>query len=136
MTLARRGGKTEILVTLFDFTYYTIHYTTQYTPVQYTPVQYTPVQYTPVQYTPVQYTAIHYTVWFPPRPLQALDMLAKDPKPIEEIIQGHLQVSNTLSPNTNSTELIQDTNCMPSQLYQFITQLITVHLAILFEIAI
>ena len=122
MTLARRGGgKTDILVTLFDFTYYTIHYTTQYTPVQ---------------YTPVQYTAIHYTVWFPPRPLQALDMLAKDPKPIEEIIQEHLQVSNTLSPNTNSTELIQDTNCMPSQLYQFITQLITVHLAILFEIAI
>lgn len=101
MTLAGRGGKTDILVTLFDFTYYTIHYTTQYTPVQ---------------YTPVQYTAIHYTVWFPPRPLQALDMLAKDPKPIEEIIQGHLQVSNTLSPNTNSTELIQDTNCMPSQL--------------------
>lgn len=107
MTLARRGGKTDILVTLFDFTYYTIHYTTQY-------------------------TAIHYTVWFPP----ALDMLAKDPKPIEEIIQEHLQVSNTLSPNTNSTELIQDTNCMPSQLEQFITQLITVHLAILFEIAI
>ena len=86
MTLAGRGGKSDILVTLFDFTYYTIHYTTQY------------------------------AVWFPPRPLQALDMLAKDPKPIEEIIQGHLQVSNTLSPNTNSTELIQDTNCMPSQL--------------------
>ena len=106
MTLARRGGKTEILVTLFDFTYYTIH------------------------------SSAIQTVWFPPRPLQALDMLAKDPKPIEEIIQEHLQVSNTLSPNTNSTELIQDTNCMPSQLYQFITQLITVHLAILFEIAI
>ncbi len=125
MTLARRGGKAEILVTLFDFTYYTIHCNTRYTPVQYTPVQYTPVQYTAIQ-----------TVWFPPRPLQALDMLAKDPKPIEEIIQGHLQVSNTLRPNTNSTELIQDTNCMPSQLYQFITQLITVHFAILFEIAI
>lgn len=46
MTLARRGGgKTEILVTLFDFTYYTIHYTTQYTPVQYTPVQYTAIHY-------------------------------------------------------------------------------------------
>lgn len=39
MTLARRGGgKTEILVTLFDFTYYTIHYTTRYTPVQYTAI--------------------------------------------------------------------------------------------------
>lgn len=33
MTLAGRGGKSDILVTLFDFTYYTIHYTTQYTAI-------------------------------------------------------------------------------------------------------